>query len=245
MKQKTWFLILFCVQFVLQSKAQNPGFAVVELFTSEGCSSCPPADQVLSKILTDAEKNHRNIFPLSFHVDYWNRLGWKDPYSKNQFTFRQENYSRILPGKELYTPQMVVNGETDFTGSNESKAKAVIDDELKKAATVSVTLSIDSVIRDTAFVAFTSSKLDKNFVFRFAISENGLSSQVSNGENKGKLLKHDAVVRIFFSLDNFQEKGQVKIPLAGFKPKTDCALTGFVQHKQSLKILGASRIGFH
>src|SRR6185436_2864866 len=79
------------------------GVAVVELFTSEGCSSCPPAEKVLSNILEDAEKNHKNIFCLEYHVDYWNRGGWKDPFSKNQFTMRQNSYTGSLQQRELYT----------------------------------------------------------------------------------------------------------------------------------------------
>jgi len=244
MKCKFCFSFIFCVIFLGQLRSQQPGFAVVELFTSEGCSTCPPADQLLSTIIHETEKDQRKIFALSFHVDYWNRAGWKDPFSKNQFTFRQENYSRVLPDKELYTPQIIVNGKTEGTGSDHAAAKKAIDEALNAPAFLDATVHMDSTHADTLFVTYTSSKTDKNFVFRFALSENDLSSQVTSGENKGKMLHHDSVVRIFFSLDIVEEKGQVKIPLKDFVPNAKCSLTGFVQHKQSMKILGADRFEF-
>ena len=91
------------------SLAQKP-FAVVELFTSEGCHSCPPAEKVMADIKQNAEKNHKNIFCLEYHVDYWNRLGSKDPYSSFQYTNRQKNYTSALNEESMYTPMMLVNG---------------------------------------------------------------------------------------------------------------------------------------
>src|ERR1700704_3504458 len=93
-----FFLLVFSTEF---SKAQTVkatvnSFAVVELFTSEGCNTCPPADKLLSEIITDARKNKKPIYAMEFHVDIWNRLGWKDPYSNFQFTYRQKNYTDVL-----------------------------------------------------------------------------------------------------------------------------------------------------
>lgn len=92
--------------------SEIPPFAVVELFTSQGCSSCPPADAQLARLTERAEKTKENIIALSFHVDYWNRLGWEDPYSNKAYSNRQYRYSGYLSGR-VYTPQMVVNGQTD------------------------------------------------------------------------------------------------------------------------------------
>ena len=108
---KSILILLFFFSFF--SNAQKP-FAVVELFTSEGCSSCPPADILLSKTGIKSEKNGDNVFFLAYHVDYWNKGGWKDPFSKYQYTLRQENYSRVLPEKEMYTPQAIINGTNAF-----------------------------------------------------------------------------------------------------------------------------------
>ena len=134
------------------------GFAVVELFTSEGCSSCPPAEAVLSHIMEEATKNHKNIICLEYHVDYWNKIGWKDPFSKNQFTMRQSNYSSVLHQRDLYTPQMIVNGETEFVGSHADEADAAIDAALKTPAVTALEIGLDSTATDTLYLHYTSSK---------------------------------------------------------------------------------------
>lgn len=222
------------------SQAPKP-FAVVELFTSEGCSSCPPAEKVLSDLQTDAKKNNKNIFCLEYHVDYWNRLGWKDPYSSFQYTLRQKNYTSVLNEESIYTPMMIVNGNESFTGSDEVKAKAAIAKALAQVESIHLKVTIDSTGRDTAFVSFQSSKTDKNFFIRIAITENQLVSKITKGENSGKTLTHDHVVRVFFSGEVGDGKGQLKIPLNKFVPKGDCELVAFIQHKQTMKILAAAR----
>src|SRR5437899_2881738 len=98
--------------------AQNP--VVVELFTSQGCSSCPAADKNLAEIIEKAEANGQQVIGLSFHVDYWNYIGWKDPYSKAEFTERQRKYALRMNSENIYTPQMIVNGESEFVGSDKN-----------------------------------------------------------------------------------------------------------------------------
>ncbi|MEL7087271.1 MAG: DUF1223 domain-containing protein, partial [Planctomycetota bacterium] len=100
----------------------NTPFAVVELFTSEGCSSCPPAEAVLNRLDRDARQGHQRIFTLAFHVDYWNRLGWTDPFSDRAYSDRQRDYAVTLRERSIYTPQMVVNGTTGFVGSHARRA---------------------------------------------------------------------------------------------------------------------------
>src|SRR3954452_5453128 len=118
-----FIVALFCFGFATRKpvlrKAASKGkaFAVIELFTSEGCSSCPPADELVSRLLSE---NKQNIYILSFHVDYWNRLGWKDSFSDPAFSARQKQYANYLSLDGVYTPQIVVNGEHQFVGSDES-----------------------------------------------------------------------------------------------------------------------------
>src|SRR5476651_2422634 len=100
------------------SKANNQRFAVVELFTSEGCSSCPPADEAIAKL--QKESNGKPVYILAFHVDYWNRLGWKDVFSNADYSERQNEYAKYLRLESVYTPQVVVNGKKEFVGSEES-----------------------------------------------------------------------------------------------------------------------------
>jgi len=103
------------------------GFAVVELFTSEGCSSCPPADEILAKI---AREYPDNVYVLGFHVDYWDRLGWRDIYSSADYTHRQQKYAQLFNLNSIYTPQAIVNGKHEFVGSNESSLRSAIEEGL-------------------------------------------------------------------------------------------------------------------
>ncbi|MCX6274488.1 MAG: DUF1223 domain-containing protein [Bacteroidetes bacterium] len=226
------------------SQTQKP-FAAVELFTSEGCSTCPPAEKLLSDIHADAEKNHKNIFFLEYHVDYWNRLGWKDPYSSFQYTLRQKNYTSVLNEESLYTPMMIVNGKESFTGSDEVKAKSAIASALSETESLQLKVKIDSTERDTVFVTYQSSKADKNFFLRFAITEDQLVSKIGKGENSGRTLTHDHVVRVFFSGEVSDGRAQLKIPLKKFVPNENCELIAFIQHKQTMKILAAASETFN
>src|ERR1700709_1958776 len=106
----------------------NDGFAVVELFTSEGCSSCPAADDVVAKVQN--ENNDKPVYILAYHVDYWNRLGWKDVFSDAAYSKRQNQYAAWLNLESIYTPQVVVNGNKEFVGSQESTLRSVIKDDL-------------------------------------------------------------------------------------------------------------------
>jgi hypothetical protein len=108
---------------------------VVELFTSQGCSSCPPADA----FLTDLARQRRDVLPLAFHVTYWDYLGWKDPYSLNAATDRQRAYARHLGADGIYTPQMVVDGTTGFVGSDRPRGLRAIAAAARKSVPVSVT----------------------------------------------------------------------------------------------------------
>jgi len=232
-------IIWICLLYFIRVQAQP--FAVVELFTSEGCNTCPPAEKVLGELKAEAEKNKQNIYFLEYHVDYWNRLGWKDPFSKNQFTLRQENYSRVLPGKEVYTPQLVINGETELTGSDKKTAQDRIQKALAKNPVAAIRIDSREVRNDTLWVSYSMGKADKNASVKIAITEDGLQSNVLRGENEGKKLVHDAVVRIFYSSESAESKATIKIALKGFVPKKGMQLIALVQQRQSMKILSAAR----
>jgi hypothetical protein len=155
---------------------------LVELFTSEGCSSCPPADRLLEQL-------DPHVIVLSEHVDYWNHLGWKDPFSSAQFTQRQETYERQLGVNGPYTPQMVVDGAAELNGSDGPRARAEIAKAARgRKASVRLTRSdsgIDIHIADA----------DRAGSVYLVLAENAASSQVAAGENKGKQLHHVAIVR--------------------------------------------------
>ena len=106
----------------------DKGFAVVELFTSEGCSSCPPADALVAKV--QKESAGKPVYILAYHVDYWNRLGWKDAFSDAAYSARQKQYSHWIKGAEIYTPQAVINGRKEFVGSQEGTLRSTIKADL-------------------------------------------------------------------------------------------------------------------
>ena len=112
---------------------EKENFALIELFTSQGCSSCPAADKLLSETLSQANIQGQNIIALSFHVDYWDRLGWKDPFSNASFTKRQSDYASKLKLETLYTPQAIVNGKYEFVGSNKTAMAAAFQKSLNSS----------------------------------------------------------------------------------------------------------------
>ena len=174
-------------------------FALVELYTSEGCSSCPPADAVLRDIARDARARASDVYALSFHVDYWNELGWADPFSKAAFTARQRAYANARRERSVYTPQMIVNGGVELNGSDAEGARRAIDQALH-AESPSVTLSIEARIEGGAVtVYFESAGAPSGAILSLALVEASTSSQVERGENKGRYLEHSNVVRAFAS----------------------------------------------
>jgi len=183
--------------------AEPPGTArravLVELFTSEGCSSCPPADALLARLAADAELRER-VVPLAFHVDYWDRLGWRDPYSDRRFTGRQEEYARRRFGSDsIYTPQAVVAGESECVGSDDRRLTYLID--LASAGPPAVDLTILSAARDAERIAVAfdvrrrpGTQPSEQEIW-LAITESGLRIAVRRGENAGRTLAHERVVR--------------------------------------------------
>jgi hypothetical protein len=160
--------------------------AVVELFTSEGCSSCPPADRVLAELAQDPR-----VIGLGFHVDYWDGLGWKDPLSTSAASGRQHAYARTL-GNGDYTPQMVVDGRVEFVGSDSTSARAAVARSLEKKPSVAVAVAIDG---DT--VKWSLDRAPANAKVLVAIVEDGVVHRVPRGENSGRTLHHDRAVRSF------------------------------------------------
>ncbi len=171
-------------------------FAVVELFTSEGCSSCPAADTNLTAIINRSEKNNTRIFGLSYHVDYWNRLGWTDPFSLAKATERQQIYARVFSQNQVYTPQMIVNGKTQFVGSNTKQSRATITSALQAKPRSQVGVRVTS--SNSAFTATVKTRnTDSSDLILVALVQHHGQQQVPRGENAGTNLKHSNIVRDF------------------------------------------------
>jgi hypothetical protein len=176
--------------------APNPGVGnvpvVVELFTSEGCSSCPSADAALRELENNPSLTGVEVIALGQHVDYWNRLGWKDPFSSAAFTERQRVYAQGF-GEGSYTPQAVVNGTYEFVGSRrEELTEKILRAAKAPRATVGLTRAANGTlaVRVADLPAGT-----KAADVLLTITERGLSTQVGRGENSGRLLHHASVVR--------------------------------------------------
>ena len=187
------------VAFILGILAVPAGFAgntpvLAELFTSEGCSSCPPADAVLMQLDRLQPVAGAHIIVLSEHVDYWNSLGWRDPFSSAQFSRRQADYGRVL-GSDVYTPQLVIDGRVQLNGSDGRDVQAAI---ARAAAKPKVPVQIVQALREggEAVVHVTVPALPsgKSDVW-VAIADESDQSSVSKGENSGRKLAHVAVVR--------------------------------------------------
>ncbi len=220
--------------FIKIKEKNMQGFAVVELFTSEGCSSCPPADEALAKV---SKEFKNNVFVLGFHVDYWNQLGWKDIYSNADFTNRQKQYASTFNLTSIYTPQIVVNGKTEFVGSDENKLRKTISQELNIANTSAI--SIDVKNNDNKFinVDYKVNNANNDFI-NFALVQLHAISDVKKGENEGKKLQHVNVVRVFKMATNNAGNINLLIP-AGMVAK-DFKVIAFVQNKNDLKITSAA-----
>lgn len=216
------------------------GIAVVELFTSEGCSSCPPADRLLRTMVTEARSSDRPVYGLSFHVDYWNDLGWKDPYSKEAFTQRQRRYAEAL-GDRVYTPQMVVNGTNAFVGSKRSKARSAIEAALSKAKPVKLQVQLTSDAAQSPAVRTTVPDPPADAVVHAALVERGLSQSVRSGENAGRMLRHANVVRAFKSAPAETTRSFEFDAPSDIDP-AEASVIVYVQDQASLRILGATRV---
>jgi len=194
------FLVL-AIAFGLAAFAQPapaPVPIVVELFTSEGCSSCPPADAVLSKLAKEQPIPGVQVIPLGMHVTYWDELGWKDPASLAQATGRQQDYSRVFGADRVYTPQAIVDGREELVGSADAGVRqAVLKAARQPHARIALRTSVDGAsLKADATVADVPPEVKEKLHAWMIVTEDGLSSVVKRGENGGRTLHHDAVVRL-------------------------------------------------
>jgi hypothetical protein len=177
---------------------------IVELFTAEGCSSCPPADQLLAHLEQAQPIPEADIIVLGEHVDYWNQLGWPDRFSAHLYTERQQEYAYAFGLEDVYTPQMVVNGQAGFNGADGPRALQ----EIRRAATAPHS-SVSLLRKDPSDLALTVSHFPaglKNVEILLAITEDSLASDVRRGENVGRRLTHTGVVRSLVSVAHFDAR---------------------------------------
>ncbi len=225
----------------INTKNKQP--VLVELFTSEGCSSCPPADRVLTQLEKEQSNPNAEIITLSLHVDYWDNIGWKDEFSSALYSQRQAVYGQAFKLGSNYTPQMVVDGQTEFVGSNMSNAnKAITESAKNEKANVEL-----SKAENNLKIKISDIPKHENATIFLAIAEDNLTTNVRGGENLGRKLEHTSVARELKSIgvvtaqqNNFTTETAVQIQ-PNWK-KENLKLVIFVQDNASRKILGVNRI---
>jgi hypothetical protein len=241
-KSVSWLLISAALP-IFAAPPATP--VVVELFTSEGCSSCPPADLVLQRLEAGIGVPGAYVIALGEHVTYWDQLGWKDRFSADVFTKRQEDYTWQFRTDSAYTPQMIVNGQAEFVGSDEQRARK----EILKAAqgpTAKVDLAIAGDLVNIKATGLPAGVKDADVIL--AITESRLDTDVQHGENGGRKLRHTGVVR---SIANI---GRIDNPKDGnyatqahyhldpsWKPE-NLKLVVFLQSRKTKRIWGAGAI---
>jgi hypothetical protein len=236
---KIIFLALFLYLIPFQANAGEP-FAIVELYTSEGCSSCPIADRILYSLEQEARNKNMNLYTLGFHVDYWDYLGWKDPFSQSSFSHRQRTYSKKLNTRSVYTPQMIVNGTSEFGGYDQNLARKHINEALAIESTATVDLTVDFISEKNIGIKYNLSKIPENYYLQIALVKRAVTTQVRRGENAGKTLKHANAVVMFKSVDIASERGKFEFAKPNDFNKNESSIIAFIQHKNNAKIIAAN-----
>jgi hypothetical protein len=222
---------------------------LVELFTSEGCSSCPPADALLSRLERTQPVGGADAIVLEEHVDYWDRLGWKDPFSSSAMSERQTEYGKAFGGRQIYTPQMIVDGRSEFVGNSENAALQAIR-TAGAVAKPGVTLAwaADGKLNVQIAPLANASAGDAPLVF-LAITENDLRSDVKHGENAGRSLEHRGVVRQLANVAKADTSAPGFSSAFGVRTapewnRSNLRAVVFVQEQRSHRILAAAAIPF-
>jgi hypothetical protein len=245
-------LILGLARFLV-APAATPGpppptVVVAELFTSEGCSSCPPADTLIRQLADAQPFDGAHLIAFEEHVDYWDRLGWRDPFSSAQFTYRQTEYNeRAFRSAAIYTPQLVVDGVGQCVGSDRSAIRAVVADSIRRPhAAVSVqSVAVASHLAVTVSVDVPAAVERRGVADVFVVvAERGLVSVVRQGENGGRTLIHGAVARSLAPLGDLPDRdrtfaGTVDVAVAPNWKSRNLQIVGVIQERDSRRILGA------
>ena len=205
------------------------GFVLMELFTSQGCSSCPSADAVLEMY---AKKNDKRIIPLAFHVDYWNRLGWIDSLSKSDYSDRQREYGEKL-NAETYTPQLVINGQTQLVGSNRSEIATIVNKFLNEKASFKINIDDIKLLNDNVEVSYNTEGNIAGMNINAALVQKNVFTQIKAGENRGVKLNNFNVVRDFKTDKLIKSTGSFNLKMPKGNSYDNYMVVLFVQDKKN------------
>lgn len=245
---KTLFATLMLFIGTMAFSQNNPeqkatkGFALLELYTSEGCSSCPPADELMGRIQNEYKDD--NVYVLAYHVDYWDKQGWKDIFSNPDYTKRQYEYAKFLGKEPIYTPQVIVNGKADFIASQETIVRNAIKNALSKPALAN--LSLEAVENNnTLAVNYNVEGTSKNSQLLIALVQKSAKSNVKRGENAHRILSHYQIVHHLHTVNLNRDKSGIAILHLpkDFNTK-DFEVIGFIQDSKTGSILGVNKANF-
>jgi hypothetical protein len=240
-----------------EARADEPrpsaGVAVVELFTSEGCSSCPPADAVLAEISRQGREDGLPVYAVAFHVDYWDGLGWPDRFASSEHTARQRAYGHAFGARGVYTPQMVIDGSEAFVGSDRGRALGGVARALGRPATAKVSLRVRPNGADAFAVDYDVKGAPTGSVLSIVVVDGSASVAVHAGENAGQTLHHTDMARALTTVPLAHPSGTqvLRVP----PDATPDAVIAFVQQVPAdgpetrggrdaagMPILGAARV---
>ena len=227
-------VITFSIRGISKPVVAPPtGISLIELFTSEGCSSCPKADKTVAEI---QEQYKDNVLVLCYHVDYWDHLGWKDAFSSHENTERQEYYAKVLHINSTYTPQAVVNGKEEFVGSEKSNLLSAIN---KSSINRVSTLQLKAMQKGNNIeVNYTAGKANVNEKMVLFLVQMQATTKVGNGENGGRTLSHINIVREFVQVP----KGKKHVVLTLSKGnKAEYFVAGFVQNINTGEVISIGK----
>lgn len=240
-------ICLFASGFTLQKvtekkevKSAQEGFVVMELFTSQGCSSCPPADSVLEKF---ALENNPNVIPLAFHVDYWNYIGWKDPFSKAEFSERQRHYAQMMNLQGCYTPQLIINGKYELVGSKEKAIQNLVNDELAIKKLSSINMKHPILKENQLSIEYDIDTIVPNTVVNVALVKKKELTNIKRGENNGLKQTSYNIVYDFKSVANTKKTSNK----SSFEFKkdwltSDFMIVAYLQNTKTGSILAGAKV---
>lgn len=223
------------------SQPQSRIPVLAELFTSEGCNSCPPADELLQHLLEEQPLAGLYVVPLSEHVTYWDHQGWKDPFGGQQFTTRQQQYGLRFNLDSIYTPQLVIDGAREFVGSDQRSIERGLRDSAKKAKPeLTVNVSGSGATRSIS-ASGPGLAVEADAELWLAVTEDRLSVDVKRGENANKTMKHSGVVRVLMNAGDAPRAKPIDVTLQPDWRRENLRVVAFVQSRKDRRVLS---VGF-
>jgi len=228
----------------LPEKTQTPwpGFVVIELFTSQGCPSCPPADKMLEQVKNKGQEKGAPIYTLAFHVDYWNRRGWHDRFSHRDYSRRQQSYSSHFSKRQIYTPQIVINGRVETHGANAQKASASIDYFLSQPSGLKINLDVQ---RDKTgnhlIVNYSTPNAPANSVINLALVDGVHKTHVRRNANRSYTLRNANIVRAFktFKITKTDDEHSYRLLIPNDLIVSQATVIAYIQDRLTMSVLSA------